>query len=46
MMVLDCQYVRKATLWLDLRILLLTVPALVLGLLRALPGRGSELKEL
>jgi lipopolysaccharide/colanic/teichoic acid biosynthesis glycosyltransferase len=34
MMELDRRYVREATLWLDLRILLWTGPALLLGLLR------------
>jgi lipopolysaccharide/colanic/teichoic acid biosynthesis glycosyltransferase len=35
MMELDRLYVREATLWLDVRILLATGPALVLGVLRA-----------
>ncbi len=34
MMDLDRRYVREASLWLDLRILLLTGPALLLGMLR------------
>jgi lipopolysaccharide/colanic/teichoic acid biosynthesis glycosyltransferase len=34
MMELDCRYVREATLWLDLRILLRTGPAVVLAVLR------------